>query len=43
VKYNTQCCGFLFKFTRFDFFYRQVTEFRIMVDLKNVGSLANFF
>ncbi len=43
VKYNTQCCGFLFKFTRFDFFYRQVTEFRIMVDLKNIGSLANFF
>ena len=43
VKYNTQCCGFLFKFTRFDFFYRQVTEFRVMLDLKNVGSLANYF
>ena len=43
VKYNTQCCGFLFKFNRFDFFYRQVTEFRFMVDLKNVGSLAKYF
>jgi len=43
VKYNTQCCGFLFKFNRFDFFYRRVTEFRFMIDLKNVGSLADYF
>ncbi len=43
VKYNTQCCGFLFKFTKFHFGWRQVTEFRIMVDLKNIGSLANYF
>jgi hypothetical protein len=42
VRYEVQCCGFVAEFLHFNYNSRDETQFRVQIELANVGSIGNF-
>ncbi len=42
ARWDVQCCGFIAELNHFDYNSRQETQFRISVELANLGSIGNF-
>jgi len=37
-----QCCGFIAELAHYDYNSRQETQFRLSIELANLGSIGNF-
>jgi LPS-assembly protein len=42
VRYEVQCCGFVAEYLRYNYNARDESQFRIRIELANVGSIGNF-
>jgi hypothetical protein len=42
VSYEVQCCGFVAEYLHYNYNSRDESQFRIRIELANVGSIGNF-
>ncbi|HWW91725.1 MAG TPA: hypothetical protein VN375_00040, partial [Vicinamibacteria bacterium] len=42
VRYEVQCCGFVVEYLKYNYNSRDESQFRVRIELANVGSIGNF-